>query len=80
MHCYYCSKSSFPKKKFELVTEIAKICPNFNFRIVSKEPERKRLEEAMLKALNLNICEVFSFVVVSDNLKLRLIRANKQEY
>lgn len=33
-----------PKKNIDLVIEIAKICPDYNFKIVGKGPEKQRLE------------------------------------
>ena len=36
-----------PKKNIDLVIEIAKICPDYNFKIVGKGPEKKSLETKM---------------------------------
>ena len=44
-----------PKKNIDLVIEIAKICPDFNFKIVGKGPEKQRLETKMKNINNVSL-------------------------
>lgn len=44
-----------PKKNIDLVIEIAKICPDYNFKIVGEGPEKQRLEAKMQNIDNVNL-------------------------
>lgn len=44
-----------PKKNIDLVIEIAKICPDYNFKIVGKGPEKQRLETKMQNIANVSL-------------------------
>lgn len=44
-----------PKKNIDLVIEIAKICPNYNFKIVGKGPEKQSLETKMQNINNVSL-------------------------
>jgi glycosyltransferase involved in cell wall biosynthesis len=44
-----------PKKNIDLVIEIAKICPDYNFKIVGKGPEKQRLETKMQNIDNVSL-------------------------
>ena len=56
-----------PKKNIDLVIEIAKICPDYNFKIVCKGPEKQSLE---IKMQNIDNVSLIGFKTTEEIIKL----------